>query len=389
MCRNGHRAFFRSPHAGWQRAAIGAWVVLPLFAFAQAPDGEVPQPAARQADASSPGNDAARPVATRATIRQTLVIVQGAEGEPQFGELFTSWAERWRTAGEQAEAEVRWIGPGAESRAAQANPAVEASDSPDKRPAADTAPTDREALQAVLRAATDSDDTLWLVLIGHGTFDGRVAKFNLRGPDMAATELAEWLKPLARPQVIINCASSSSPFLNALSGPQRVVMTATRSGHERNFARFGEFLSAAIADPAGDLDRDGQTSVLEAYLQAADRVAAFYADQSRLATEHPLLDDNGDGLGTPADWFRGTRAVKTAKAGATPDGIRANQISLVRSALERQLSPELRQRRDELEFRLATLRTTKATAEEAVYYQQLEAIVRQLAEIYALSAEAP
>src|SRR5262249_53253088 len=156
---------------------------------------------------------------------------------------------------------------------------------------------------------------LWIVLIGHGTFDGREAKFNLRGPDLTEVELAEWLAPLKRPAAVINCASASGPFLNRLSGPNRVVVTATRSGHEQNLARFGQSLAESIADPRADLDKDGQISLLEAYLTASSRVAEYYKTHAQLATEHPLLDDNGDKLGTPPDWFHGIRATKRAKDG--------------------------------------------------------------------------
>ena len=184
--------------------------------------------------------------------------------------------------------------------------------------------SDRERLRDVLKSeASQSGQPLWVVLIGHGTFDGREAKLNLRGQDLTAEELAGWLKPIPRPLVVINCASSSGPFLKSLSGSGRVVITATRSGHEHNFARFGDYISASIADPAADLDKDGQTSLLEAYLAAAHRTEEFYKSDARLATEHALLDDNGDSLGTPADWFEGTRTTRRAKDGAALDGARA------------------------------------------------------------------
>ena len=73
-------------------------------------------------------------------------------------------------------------------------------------------------------------------------------------------------------------------------------------------------LSEAIADPAADLDKDGQTSLLEAWLAAAQRTADFYKNEERLATEHSLLDDNGDGLGTPPDWFQGVRVVQESSS---------------------------------------------------------------------------
>ncbi len=298
---------------------------------------------------------------TKVTDRATVIVAVGAAGEEGFGKAFAKWAELWTKASDQAKAKHVEIG-------------LTPTD----------ATTDLSRLkQALADEPTNSTAELWLVLIGHGTFDGKEAKFNLRGPDLSATELAGWLKPFHRPVIVINCASSSSPFLNQLSGPDRVIVTATRSGYEDNFARFGKFLAETIADPAADLDKDGQTSLLEAFLMASRRVKEFYEADGRLVTEHALLDDNGDGLGTPADFFRGVRAVKKPADSGSVDGVRANQIVLVRSAQEQQMSPEMRVRRDELEGAVARLRELKPTLKEDDYYLRLEKLMLELAKVYA------
>ena len=247
-----------------------------------------------------------------------------------------------------------------------------------------TTTTDKERLRRALEARGGAGpEPLWLVLIGHGTFDRRETKFNLRGPDVSDAELAGWLKGVTRPVAVVNGASSSGPFLNKLSDPNRIVVTATRSGEESNYARFGSHIAEAIGDPAADLDKDGQTSLLEAYLAAGGRVEEFYKSEARLATEHALLDDNGDGLGTPADWFRGVRAVKRAAEGASLDGLRAHQLHLVPGERERLLSPEARRRRDELEREVAALRERKGEMPEGEYYARLETLMIELATIYA------
>jgi hypothetical protein len=219
-------------------------------------------------------------------------------------------------------------------------------------------------------------------LIGHGTFDGKEAKFNLRGPDFSAGELADWLKPFTRPLAVIDTSSSSAPFMGKLAAKNRVVVTSTRSGYQMNYARFGKYLSEAISDPKADLDRDGQISLLEAYLSGSHRTSEFYKTEGRLATEHALIDDNGDGIGTPADWFRGVRATKKARDGAEVDGARAHQFHLVRSAAEQQLPPAIRARRDRLEIEIGKLRDAKATLPEEAYYQRLEKLMLELAELY-------
>jgi hypothetical protein len=167
-----------------------------------------------------------------------------------------------------------------------------------------------------------------------------------------------------------------------LSSTNRIVITATRSGYEQNFARFGEYFSRSIADPEADLDKDGQTSLLEAYISASRLVGEFYGTEGRLATEHALMEDSGDGQGTPADWFRGVRVVKKSKDGANPDGFRAHQFHLVPSELERALPAEVRAKRDNLELTIFELREKKDAWEEAEYYSKLQSLFLELAELY-------
>jgi hypothetical protein len=291
--------------------------------------------------------------------RQTVVVVVGAPGTDEYGTQFLEWSERWQSATKQAEADFVSIGTDESGEL-----------------------SDRERLQRQLeQTASEATEPLWLVLIGHGTFDGKVAKFNLRGVDVTATELSEWLKKLNRPVAVINCASSSGPFVNALAGSNRVIVASTKSGFEQNFARFGDFISRAIVDTAFDLDKDEQTSLLEAFIAASSRVEEFYKQEGRLATEHALLDDNGDGRGTPADWFRGVRATKAAKDGAV-DGQLANRICLVRSEQESKLSAELRAERDSLTAKIESLRSRKAAMPEDVYYSDLESLMVTLARLY-------
>jgi len=290
-----------------------------------------------------------------------VVVVVGVPGEEQYAGVFAEEAGQWEKLCAAAQAHCVTIGQDSFSSA-----------------------NDHDRLQRTLEAESKTGGgKLWLVLIGHGTFDGQEAKFNLRGPDLTATELAQWLAPFHRPVAIIDTSSASAPFLNKLSGPDRVIVTATRSGDEQNYARFGMFLAAAFTDPSSDLDRDGEVSLLEAFLSASAKLAEFYKTAGRLATEHPLLDDNGDGLGTPPDWFQGVHAVKRARDGAAPDGPLAQQFVLIPNAAEQQFSPELRAQRDRLELAVAHLRENKAQLPPDEYYGKLEELLLQLARLYA------
>jgi hypothetical protein len=289
-----------------------------------------------------------------------LVIIEGAPGAAEYQGQFDRWAESWQAAAKNAG--VLSIRIGKDDQAGV---------------------NDHDRLHsALLEQAKKAPQALWIVLIGHGTYDGREAKFNMRGPDVSDRELADWLSPIKTQVVVINCGSASGPFINSLSGPNRVVIAATKSGFEMNFSRFGQYIAETIADPHADLDKDGQVSLLEAYLTAASRVEEYYRARSQLASEHALLDDNGDKLGTPANWFKGVRATKRAKDGAALDGIRAHQLHFIPSDRERGMPAEVRRRRDELESSIAALRDRKAKIKDDEYYIQLEKLMVELSRLY-------
>ncbi len=307
---------------------------------------------------------AGEPAPTTDGNKPTVIVVAGAPGESEYLPDFVAQSESWAVV--SAEAGARHMGIG-------------------RAPV--TGISDHDRLQQALAAEPkEGTGELWLVLVGHGTFDGKEAKLNLIGPDVSATELAEWLKPFQRQIAIIDTTSSSAPFMTKLAAPNRVIVTSTRSGYEQNYARFGKFLAEALPDPKSDLDKDGQISLLEAFLSASHRTTEFYTAENRLATEHALIDDNGDGLGTPSDWFRGVRATKKTSDKAPLDGPRAHQFHLVRSRAELQLPPDVRARRDALELELSKLRDAKATMAEEAYYRELEKRLLELAAIYAAAS---
>jgi len=346
-------AFGLRPSFGFRVSAFGfRWFGAPLGrALSQAVLALCLSASIRAAVASSiPGAD-----------RTAVIVVVGAPGEEEFGSNFLRQASLWQKACAQADACAITLGL---DSSGQTN--------------------DFKLLQqAIADQPKQSPAQLWLVLIGHGTFDGKEARFNLRGPDVSSAELAEWLQPFRRPLVVINTASCSGPFLNGLTGTNRAIITATRSGNEQNYTRFGQYFAEALTDPQADLDHDGQVSLLEAFLTASRQAAEFYKAQGRLVTEHALLDDNGDGLGTPADWFRGLRATKQAKDGAALDGLLAQQLRLVPSPAERALTPDQLAQRDVLERAVLLHREKKSQMPEDDYYRQLEALLLELARFYA------
>lgn len=303
---------------------------------------------------------------------RTVLVVQGAQGRAEYGKQFATWSNRWLSAAKAGQAHSVHIGI---KKTEAANDDFEL--------------LKLSIAQFATESLQNSTGQLWVVLIGHGTFDSRTARFNLRGVDVSAKQLATWLQPVKQPTVIVNCASSSAPFLKELSAKNRVIVSATKSGSELNFARFGDFLSQAIGDVGADLDKDGQTSLFEAYLAASRQTEKFYKTEGRLATEHAILDDNGDGQGVRSDWFRGIRLTKKSNGKAQVDGRFAHQLHLVRSDREQALTPAIRANRNKLELAVIQLRDRRSQFKsQDNYYAELQPLLVQLAELYEL-AEAP
>jgi len=283
-----------------------------------------------------------------------VLLVVGAAGTEQYGKLFERQVTAWEEACSKAGLPIQIIGRG----------------KPDD---------DAAQLEAALsQASSQSTGQFWLVMIGHGTFDGREAKFNLRGPDVTARQSSDWLRHMKRELVLIQTASASGGFIASLTGKNRIVVTATKSADEIFYTRFGEYFAPAIAGLAeADLDHDKQVSVLEAFLFASKKTSEFYEAEGRLATEHALLEDNGNGVGTRFEVFQGVEATDP-KA----DGRRAAQVALVLSEEEQKLTEAQRHQRDVLERELDALKSRRADLGEDRYYADLETLMRKLAEVY-------
>jgi len=222
---------------------------------------------------------------------------------------------------------------------------------------------------AALRSRVRREDLLLIVLIGHGTYDGTDAKFNLVGPDLSAADWAELVRALPCRIVVVNTTSASFPFLERLSARNRIVVTATDSAIQRYETIFPEFFAQALTDPAGDLDKNGRLSLWEAFAFASARVKRWYEERGQLPTERALLDDNGDGVGK--------------EAGAPGfDGVLSRSTYLEPDATVRLTgADELLKRRSDLEARLEEVKAKKSSLPPDAYEKELEGILIELAKI--------
>lgn len=224
-----------------------------------------------------------------------------------------------------------------------------------------------------LRRRMTADSDLLVVLLGHGTYDGVDARFNLVGPDLAAADWRRLLDSLPGRSVFVNTTASSFPFVGALARADRVVIAATGAPVQRYDTVFPRFFVQAFADPAADGDRDGRVSVWEAFASSSARVRRWYEQEGRLAAERAVLDDSGDGVGGDAE-----------QPGA--DGRLAARM-FVGAGVERPapttdpvLAP-LVARRDDLARRVARLVARKDAMAAAAYARELEQALIELARV--------
>lgn len=151
-----------------------------------------------------------------------------------------------------------------------------------------------------LRGQVGKDDLVLVVLLGHGTFDGQAAKFNLVGPDLTAVEWGALLNGLPGRQIVVNTTEASAPFLEALSARNRVVITATETAAQRYATVFPDYFVKALADAQSDLDKNGRTSIWELFASSSGAVARHYTERAQLTTERALLTDTSEKAGVQA-----------------------------------------------------------------------------------------
>ena len=280
--------------------------------------------------------------ASPALAQQThLLVITGVPGDEEHAATFKKWATTFIDAAKKNEsvpdANITYLA--------------------DRR-------STREGVEKAfteIAARARPSDAVVILLIGHGSFDGTQGAFNLPGPDLTVAEWTKLLGRLASQRVaFINTSSSSGAFLPAAASPGRVVVTATKTGGERNETQFPEFFVEAFTDNAADRDRNGHVSVLEAFEYAKTKVVAAFQQKGLLLTEHATLDDGGEGR-LAATIFLG---IGRAEAAVDTSDPATKALVDERTAIERQVE---------------ALKLKKAALDPAEYDAQMESLLTDLA----------
>ena len=268
--------------------------------------------------------------------RAFLLVLVGLSGDPEHGKLFQKWATSLTDTAQK-------LGVARDRVLQLDEPATK---------------DDVEKAVETIARKSGPDDVVFIVLFGHGSFDGRTAKFNLRGPDLSAADFAALLRKLRSKHIVFaNTASASGPFVQELAGPGRTIIAATRNGAEQYATLFGGFFVDAFSSDAADVDKNHRVTIKEAFDYAQREVGRAYEREGLLATEHAVLDDGG----ALADVF----ALGTAGGGETlPEDPRLRTLYAERR---------------ELEQRVEALKVLKSSMDPARYESELERLATTLA----------
>jgi hypothetical protein len=298
------------------------------------------------------------------TAQQThLLIISGLGGEAQYSDAFYEWSV---TMLETARSRLKLT----------ADQVTYLAEDPTRDPAKIGGRADRDGITAAIRRIaqrSEKGDDVFILLIGHGTSTGSDSKFMMPGPDLGPREFAPLLDELAGRRVaFINASTASGDFVPALSASGRVVVTATKTGFERNAAIFPRFFVRAYAQDGADTDKDGRVSVLEAFEYARTEVARSYEEGNLMRTEHALIDDNGDKKGSQAG------DPRTGDGAVARSMYIAPAISAAAAAADPRLAALYREKRA-IEGRIEELRRAKDVMSPAQYEAELEKALVELA----------
>ena len=311
-----------------------------------------------------------RPVAT-ALVLMTMALVQPAAAEERYAVIVSGAAGSEKFA----ESQKTWVATLQSTLQRRLGfPAANITVLAGTAPTAATRENVTKTLSA-LKARLTADDALLIVLIGHGTYDGNSAKFNLVGPDMDSKEWKTALDGIAARMVFVNTASSSFPFVQALTGKNRIVIAATDSAAQKYATVFPQYFIEALEESGkADNDKNGRLSVWEAFAYASQAVKQSFDQKGTLVTERSIIDDNGDGVG------------REAAAASGEDGVLARTTFLDAPPVATSSNPAiaaLEKRRIAIEAEIEQLKGRKGQMPAGQYEEEFERLAIELAKISA------
>ncbi len=300
------------------------------------------------------------------------LVVTGSGGVEEYRETFADWGERLVKVLEEkcghSPEKIKWLAaPGVSSEIVSGTSTLE---------------NIKQQIDKFSQIMTEKD-IFYIYLIGHGSYLAEKSKFHIEGPDLTAEQLNDFVQDFpAKYVVVINAASSSAGFINALSAENRVICTATRNTDQKHATEFMKFFLQALEEGSADQDHDERVTVWEACRQASKLTGAWYEEKGYLVTENAILDDNGDSLGSRL--YRDSKQQENENESGLPeenaaeselDGEIARTIYLKDFVFPQDAPPALVDTYLALLERVEDLKAHKEEIGEATYYQRLETLL--------------
>ena len=292
-----------------------------------------------------------------AAEQRYAIILSGASGGAKYAEQMAEWRNGLRTA------LVDRYGFSADNVRVFV-------DETDKTGEQGSAQNVRNSIAAIRKQLTQQDFLL-IVLFGHGTYDGEYANLNIVGPDLTAAEWKTMLNALPGRVVVVNTTASSFPFLEELSGPNRIVITATDSAAQKYATVFPDYFVKSMQAASSDLDKNGRTSIFEVFAATSLAVKQHFEQRGQLTTERAVFDDNGDGVGRESE-------------APGPDGALARTLYLDAELPAAANNPELAaliRRRQALEAEAEALKAKKDSMPQPQWEAEYEKLMLELARV--------
>jgi hypothetical protein len=275
-------------------------------------------------------------VAPAAHAALRVLIVSGLGGEPEYEKRFEQQADAIAKAA-------------ARSGAAKENVVVLSGE----RARRDG--IERELKSLINRSA--KEDQVAVVLLGHGSYDGEDYRFNIPGPDITGGEILALLNRIpATQQLVVNASSSSGSVIDSWKRANRIVITATKSGNERNATRFAQYWIEALSSADADRDKNETVTAAEAYDYAMRRVADAFKADAALATEHSRIEGNANNF----------IVARLGNSAVLPDDAALNAMLTEQAGIEQQVE---------------AVKARKASLDSKQYYDELEKVLITLAQL--------
>jgi len=282
-----------------------------------------------------------------AHAESSALIISGAPGDDEHAKKYTAWTDTTRLI---LVGEMGFL------------------------PARVTVLSNEKATQAEIKDAfvklkdqIKPTDSFFLFLIGHGSYDGLEYKFNNVGPDLTGSDFSKLLSTLSASRiVVVNSSSNSGGATEAMSGKNRMIVSATKTGFEGNDTVFYQYFLDGLKMTAADENKDHKISVWEAFKFAVDGTERFYKDAGRIATEHPQVSDNGAPM---------TGVVPQAPILASLTAFNVDRPVAVADAKLQTLLDEQKL----IQQKIETLQINKASMLPEDFDKQIEELILQLA----------